>query len=779
MFSLLLALSLLEWEAAADLTDRAAPAALGDFTTLFQLAQQDHWENNVNLTSMSCEDLRNKTWTHLHLNNNSLQAFPACLPGGLEALDLSTNQLPALSGMEIVNFPKLRALSLRHNHIQEVVWGTRALSSLQFLDLSTNKLPSLPSCQTAHLPNLKWLSLAGNPITELQPLAFSCYPQLQFLNLSATLLGRGNGGGISASAFAMNMLKGDTGNRARSTVDMLDLSGTFLEKIQQEWAQDLVSLRSLHLARMAQLKSFDLDLFKSLPRLRELNCQDSRALSRVRTELFDDASHLTFLTFQNCNLSSFNPWNINSSGSISINLYGNPLECNCGLSWLLSDPKRVVLQRASDTICNTAPEDGEMPSSSSSLSLLQLYDECQAKRNTTFPTSNTPPLTEDSSNLPIIDSTTVAATMDSTPFAEELYSNSLVPRNMVSMTQTAQMKNDPTSVDVFSKSTTNPTTEGTAATSSTILGKLYSDSLTQQSTVSTIKTDPLRRNATTTTALFHQEETFYESTNNTSTEATGPTGTNSPLFPGILSPSQTDQRPQNPTKANPIPNPTHAVIQVDYVDDYYDDDQPKETTVQLIIISCDYDPCRHLQKPCSELQRLSPCLCPGVSGEDTVPDPPRLREVSEMTDTSAQIHWCAPSSVVDTYQLAYHAKGSEKTQTLVGEIYPTARQYTLYKLSPDTTYWVCVIASNKAGSSQTMSEKILGNPCTQFTTKHSYKSIFAVLSLASGVFLITTIVLSVCLYQKCKKPHAEQYGTHLISYKNPAFDYPLKLQPCN
>uniref|UniRef100_A0A8C4WRM5 Leucine rich repeat neuronal 4 n=1 Tax=Gopherus evgoodei TaxID=1825980 RepID=A0A8C4WRM5_9SAUR len=722
MFSLLLALSLLAWEAVAGLTDSAVPAALGDFTALFQLTQQDPWENDINLTSMSCEDLGNKTWTHLRLNNSSLQAFPACLPGGLEALDLSTNQLPSLSGMEIANFSKLRALSLRHNHIQEIAWGTRALGSLQFLDLSANKLSSLPLCQTAHLPNLKWLSLAGNPITELQPLAFSCYPQLQFLNLSATLLGHENGGGISASAFAMNVLQGDTGNRARSTIDVLDLSGTFLETIQQEWAQDLVSLRSLHLAKMAQLRSFDMDLFKSLPRLRELNCQDSRALSGVRTELFDDAPHLTFLTFQNCNLSSFNPWNINSSASISINLYGNPLECNCGLSWLLSDPERVVLQRASDTICNTASEDREKPSSSSSLSLLQLYDECQAKRNTTFPTSNTPPFTEDSSNLPIIDSTTVAAMMDSILFAEELYSDSL------------------------------------------------------QSTVSTIKTDPLKRNATTTTALFPQEETFYLSTNNPSTEATRPIGTNSPLSPGTISPSQTDQRLQNPTKSNLIPNPSHAVIKVDYEDDYYDD-QPKESITQLIIVSCDYDPCHHLQKPCSELQRLSPCLCPGVSGEDTVPDPPRLREVSETTDTSAQIHWCAPSSVVQTYQLAYHAKGREKSQILVDEIYPTARQHTLYKLSPDTTYWVCVIASNKAGLSQTTSEKILGNPCTQFTTKPSYKSIFVVLSLASGVFLITTIVLSVCLYQKCKKPHAEQYSTHLISYKNPAFDYPLKLQP--
>ncbi|XP_075781831.1 leucine-rich repeat neuronal protein 4 [Pelodiscus sinensis] len=775
MFSLRLMLSLLAWEAAAaGLTNRAAPAALGNITTLFLLGQQDHWED-VNLSSVSCEELRNSTRPNLRLRNKSLEAWPACLPAVVEALDLSANLLPALTGRELVNVPKLRTLSLKHNRIGEVVWGTEALDSLQYLDLSANNLSLVPSCHSAYLPKLKWLSLAGNPLSELPPLAFSCYPQLQFLNLSMTLLGQGSGGGIRPLAFAMDMLQGDTPRRARSALDVLDLSGTFLENVQQEWAQDVANLRSLHLARMPRLRSLDADLFKSLPRLRELNCQDSRALSGVRPELFNDAPQLNFLAFQNCNLSSFHPWNINSSGNIQINLYGNPLECSCELSWLLSDPERVVLQRASDTTCNTAPEDRELSSSSSSLSLLQLYNACEAKRNTTFPTSNMHPLTEDSSTLPTNNATPEVAVMDSTPSTKELDSDSSMPQN-VSVTPTAPMKNSPTSVDIFSKSNNSPSTAGAVAPSFTIPGELYSDFLTQQSTASTIKTDPLKRNATTANAVFHQEGTFYQSTNNPSTEATGLIGTNSPLFPGTVSPSQKAQLSQNSTEANPIPNPTHVGIPVLYIDDYYDDDQPEETITQPIVVSCDYDPCQHLQKPCSELQRLSPCLCPGVSGEDTVPDPPRLQEVSETTDTSAQIHWCAPNSFVNTYQLVYHAKGS-KNQILVAEIYPTARKHTLYELSPDTSYWVCVIASNKAGLSQMTSEKISGNPCTHFTTKPSYKFIFVVLSLASGIFLITTIILSVQLCRKCKKPHTEQYGTHLVSYKNPAFDYPLKLQP--
>lgn len=229
MFSCLLILSLLVGNTMSGPVSRAEPAASRDITTFFQLAQEDSWEN-VNLTSMSCEDRKNRTWITLQLTNSSLTAFPVCLPKALDTLDLSNNLLEEVNSTEIANLPRLRVLSLRQNHLQAVRWGSEALSSLFSLDLSFNKLSSVPSCHSSALPNLRWLSLAGNPLIEIQPLAFSCYPQLQFLNLSATLLGQDDSRGIRESAFAISTSPSEAMNRPGNNINMLDLSGTFLEK---------------------------------------------------------------------------------------------------------------------------------------------------------------------------------------------------------------------------------------------------------------------------------------------------------------------------------------------------------------------------------------------------------------------------------------------------------------------------------------------------------------------------------------------------------------------
>ncbi|NXG30074.1 LRRN4 protein, partial [Dromaius novaehollandiae] len=715
MLLLSLILSLLVGNALSGPVSRAETAASRDVTTVFQLAQEDSWEN-VNLTGMSCEDRKNSTWITLQLTNSSLTAFPVCLPEVLETLDLSNNLLEEVNSTEIAKLPQLRTLLLRQNHLQVVRWGSEALSSLHSLDLSFNKLSSVPSCHTSSLPNLRWLSLAGNPLIEIQPLAFSCYPRLQFLNLSATLLGQDDSKGIRESAFAISTSPHEARNRPENTINMLDLSGTFLEKIQPEWTRDLLNLRSLHLTKMSRLRSLDTDSFKSMPHLRELNCQDSHSLGFVRTEMFDNAPHLSHLSFQNCNLSSFSPWNINSLDSIIINLHGNPLSCDCGLSWLLSKPEKVVLQKASDTFCNTSQEDWDRPSTS--FSLLELYDKCQSERNITLPDSNTPP-----------------------------------PED-----------------EAVSESMSNPPSFTSAATSPGSLKELYSQS-SGYSSVSKGETD--QKEFTTTNAVFPQEGLFNEPTSDYSTRATvNPDTTNHYIHSFATSAGEGTARtnlPQlNSTKTNAQLDPAFTRALIRYVDDYDYDDQTTETPVQPVYTSCDYNPCRHLQKPCSELQSASQCLCPGISREDEVPDPPRLRDVSEVTDSSAQIHWCAPNSVVHTYQLMLHAQGNEERQFVLDNIYSTARQYTLYNLLPYTTYHICVTALNKAGSSQTASQETSGNPCTKFKTKPSYKSVFAALSAASGLFLISTIVLSICLCKAYKKPPSEQYGTHLVSYKNPA-----------
>ncbi|XP_010186615.1 PREDICTED: leucine-rich repeat neuronal protein 4-like, partial [Mesitornis unicolor] len=554
---------------------------------------------------------------------------------------------------------------------------------------------------------------------------------------------------------------------------------------QPEWTRDLPNLRSLHLTKMSRLRSLDTDFFKSMPDLRELNCQGSRSLGFVRTEMFDSAPHLSHLSFENCNLSSFNPWNINSSDSIIIDLYGNPLLCDCQLSWLLSKPKKVVLQKALETFCNTSQEDQDRPSTS--FSLLEVYNKCQSGRNATLPDSNTPSHKHKAFSLTSYDATT-AITTGSAPLTT--YTSSLIQRNRMSTTAAnptepmlTQANSSSHEEEAISESTSHPPSFAFVTTSPGFVTELYSHSLDYGFTSQT-ETDQLKREFRMTGATFPQEGPFSQPTSDYSTRATGnPNATDHythsfATHAGEATPP-TSLSPLNSTRTKAHSEPALTRSLIHFVDDYDYDEHSTETPVQLAYTSCDYNPCRHLQRPCSELQSVSQCLCPGLSTEDEVPDPPRLREVSEVTDSSAQIRWCAPNSVVHTYELTLHVQGNEDRQFVLDNIYSTARQHTLYNLLPYTTYHICVTASNKAGSSQIASQGIPVNSCTRFKTKPSYKSIFAALTAASGLFLISTIILSVCLCKACKKPQSEQYGTHLVSYKNPAFDYPLKLQTTN
>ncbi|KAL2305691.1 hypothetical protein Nmel_003577 [Mimus melanotis] len=784
-------------------------AASRDVTTFFQLAQEDTWEN-VNLTSMSCEYWKNRTWITLQMTNSSLTAFPICLPEALQRLDLSNNLLEEVNGTEIANLPQLRVLSLRHNHLWSVRWGSETLSSLLKLDLSFNELSSVPSCHGSALPNLRWLSLAGNPLIEIQPLAFSCYPQLQVLNLSATLLGQDDSGGIRDSAFAISTQPNEAMNRTGNSISVLDLSGTFFEKIQPEWARDLANLRLLHLTNMPRLRSLDGDFFKSLPGLQELHCQDSHSLGFVQTEMFDSAPHLSHLSFENCNLSSFNPWNTNSSDGITINLSGNPLLCDCQLSWLLSKPEKVVLQKAWETFC-TSQEDSSRPPTS--FSLLELYNKCQSESNVTLPNSTTALPDHDAFNI-TSDENSAVVTTDSALLTTDLthtsspiqgdvmstaasnptltkdtYTSSLIHGDVMSTAASNPTELIPTKVNsssheekAVSESTSIPPSSASVTSFPVFLQEFFAQSPDHSSTSPTGTEQ--ERELRTTDTTFPQKGPFNQTTSDYSTGGTGVPHITSHPVRSFATHGREGARQSSPsqlisTRSSAQPEPAATTPPPHYTDDYDYEEQPKETPLQTAHVACDYNPCRHLQKPCRELQNISQCSCPGMSREDEIPDPPRLREVIEITDSSAQIRWCAPYSVVHSYELVLRAQDDEDRQFVMDNIYPTARQYTLYNLLPFTTYHICVTASNKAGSSQKTDQEIPGNSCTSFKTKPNYKYVFAGLSAASGLFLITTIILSVCLCKACKKPQSEQYGTHLVSYKNPAFDYPLKLQATN
>ncbi|XP_051866594.1 uncharacterized protein LOC127567695 [Pristis pectinata] len=193
---------------------------------------------------------------------------------------------------------------------------------------------------------------------------------------------------------------------------------------------------------------------------------------------------------------------------------------------------------------------------------------------------------------------------------------------------------------------------------------------------------------------------------------------------------------------------------------------------------CNYDPCRHWQVPCHDLQHLTGCHCPVIAGEDVIPDPVKIQKVIKISDNSAEIYWCAPSSTVMYYYIIYQSDDNRrlyKTDT----IKPTYRRYTLRDLTADSTYHTCVVAVNKAGSSTASSIWPSKGPCYIFKTKPNYNNIFYIASTVIIVILfILVIILSFLL---CKIHHKGQL-TNLsrisldpLSLQNPAFDDQMEL----
>uniref|UniRef100_A0A8B9T2B9 Leucine rich repeat neuronal 4 n=1 Tax=Anas platyrhynchos TaxID=8839 RepID=A0A8B9T2B9_ANAPL len=618
MLSLLLTLSLLVRSTASGPASRAEPAASRDVTTFFQLAQEDSWEN-VNFTSLSCEDRKNRTWITLQLTSSTLTTFPACLPEALETLDLSNNLLEEVNGTELASLPRLRVLLLRQNLLRAVRWGPEALGSLLFLDLSFNKLSSVPSCHASFLPSLRWLSLAGNPLVEIQPLAFSCYPQLQFLNLSTTLLGQDDRRGIGESAFAISTSPSEATNRTGNTINVLDLSGTFLEKIQPEWTKDLPSLRELHLTKMSRLRSLDTDL-RSMPHLRELNCDDSHSLGFVRTEMFESTPRLSHLSFQNCNLSSFNPWNITSSDSIVINLHGNPLPCDCRLSWLLSKPEKVVLQRASDTFCNVSQGNWDRPSTS--FSLQELYDECQAERNVTLPHSNTPSTGDEAFSFASYSSTAAATTGSALP-TEDTHPGSLTHRNAPSTTAAnpaelllIKASSSSREDEAVSEAASQAPSLAPATTSPGFLRELHSRT-PQRSAVTHARTEQPQRELRTTQEASPRQGPSSRPTSDYSTTARGhPDATDHFVHSfAVERTPQPELRRLNSTRSGAHSASASTRSLIHYVDDYEYEEQTTEppcaTGVHLVRLQSLQAPSETLQRTSERVAMFVPLACRG------------------------------------------------------------------------------------------------------------------------------------------------------------------------
>ncbi|XP_068089536.1 leucine-rich repeat neuronal protein 4 [Hyperolius riggenbachi] len=656
-----------------------------------------------------------------NLSNQNLKEFPVCLPSTVERLDLNFNSLTVIQDQDVVDFSNLKTLLLAHNQLTEILWESNVFGQLEILDLSNNQLSVAPKC--IMLKRVKWLSLAGNPISHIPPFAFTCFPNLVYLNVSSTLIGSNSSGDIEDSAFALNSTL--TQEDSLTSLEVLDLSDTYLRSVDAAWNKDLPNLQQLHINKMRNMEHLEGDPIKWFPHMEVLNCADSLELTYVKVEIFKNARKLKYLNFQNCRLTSF-PHQKMASSSVTIDLSGNPLFCTCELSWLFSNPAFIKLDRIRETFC--IPPHGDSPTYTlwsfieNTCPMLH-KDEASENKTQDYNLQTTTSLDADAVNG----------------------SQRLLMTTTSRQQESGQHAHPVDTVTVFKTTVSDPVTKATKSSVIQETTTLFTgNGFTNDSTMSTTGVGELSAKYTITSTMVTAKR--------------------------FTDPASTIQAGSGQPITDDTSNEEQSSIHPDYSDDK---DRNQQTIVPSKMPACDYDGCRHLQIPCAELQLLKPCLCPGLSMEDVVPDPPYLGGISEITDTSAQVHWCSPNSVVETYQIVYQPEdGQIKT---VNNIYVTMRQHTLYGLSPHTTYKVCVVAYNKKGKSEAENSHSKINPCGEFKTNPSYIMILALLCGLGGILLVIIGVLAVCLYKTCKGNMVNQYDTHLVSYKNPAFEYHLTI----
>ncbi|XP_061461798.1 LRRN4 C-terminal-like protein [Rhineura floridana] len=168
---------------------------------------------------------------------------------------------------------------------------------------------------------------------------------------------------------------------------------------------------------------------------------------------------------------------------------------------------------------------------------------------------------------------------------------------------------------------------------------------------------------------------------------------------------------------------------------------------------CNYNHCQHLQVPCVELSRASECLCPGITGPDLAPEPPRLQTV-HVSETGASLRWCAPSSTVQEYRLQYQPVGGAFVSGPA--LNSTFRLMEVSGLLPSQEYLFCIVASNQAGSSPTDDGTREHGPCRLIRTSARWMPyVYIAAGLAAALVLVTisALVWHFCFRNKRKDLH--------------------------
>uniref|UniRef100_A0A0N5A0I2 LRRCT domain-containing protein n=1 Tax=Parastrongyloides trichosuri TaxID=131310 RepID=A0A0N5A0I2_PARTI len=292
----------------------------------------------------------------VHLQHNIINKLEEneIMPGEEEyivELDLSYNHIKKINDDIFLNFKKLKVLKLSHNRIEDIA-NFKGLQNLHKLHLDNNILGKLPSKVFDSLINLKELVLDGNEAVVLSKKIFTeklsnleilsidycelnSLPKDLFINLKNLKQLSLRGNPFVSMPVAVNSIP---------QLSVLDMSETNLPEFDRNALSEDHELETLYMQKMKYIYMINDCAFCNLKKIKKVDFSGSAHIYHINNNAFGNVNNkkngptnITFFDVTNCNITSISPYLLKWENIMALRISGNPLKCDCEMSWLVKN----------------------------------------------------------------------------------------------------------------------------------------------------------------------------------------------------------------------------------------------------------------------------------------------------------------------------------------------------------------------------------------------------------------------------------------------------------
>ena len=318
-----------------------------DNRTFLDIANITRLEVRINFLTDVPEFI--KVFTNLEilsLSDNKLQIIADGLPvlEKLEQFHATGNKIRSFDDLDLSKMPNLRCLHIGDNliidftadldvqliHLEEIYLQENQivtlspdfcgnLSSLKVVNLSKNNLNALAIVEPfSNCSTLKSLDLSFNNIKDIKPDSFHGLASLQELNLGGTNL-------VEVPSLSFSPLK---------ALLKLSISHNDISVVRRDSLHNLHTLTDLTMSFTNKKLTIEEGAFNELSKLKNLDFGNNPGLN-ISTDELRALTQLEHISLNTCNLTTWvGEIFMNFSALQRLDMSSNPLNCDCGLSWM-------------------------------------------------------------------------------------------------------------------------------------------------------------------------------------------------------------------------------------------------------------------------------------------------------------------------------------------------------------------------------------------------------------------------------------------------------------